>query len=128
MYCKLIGNLPRMANRHPCKITAEHVDSQRACHKRRPNPEAPVSMHAPPIRPRIWLATVAAVSFWIVLVSRHCFSVAVGAFAPPGIAVPVGKIRIWTEPHSASVAAPDRLPIPIVLSWVSSNPKLSTRY
>jgi hypothetical protein len=46
-------------------------------HADRTYPEAPVTMHPSPVRPRIGLTPVAAISFQIVLASGHLVSNAV---------------------------------------------------
>src|SRR5579863_10082210 len=60
---------------HPSQVAAHHINSERRCHKQCPEPETPVAMHPRPIRARTGLTFVAAVSFMIVLASRHLFSI-----------------------------------------------------
>jgi len=69
------GRLLGMAARHPRQVAAQYINGERAGHKERSDPEAPVAVHPSPVRARIGLAVVAAVSFRIVLVSSHLFSV-----------------------------------------------------
>ena len=64
-----------MAARNPRQVSAENIDGDRGKHQDCAHPEAPVTMHAPPIRARIWLTTVVAVSFGVVPVSGHFFSI-----------------------------------------------------
>lgn len=68
----------RSAPWHPGQIAAENVDAKRRGHQKRSDPEAPVMVHSPPIRARIGLASFPAVSFGIVLVSGHFFSISHG--------------------------------------------------
>jgi hypothetical protein len=63
-----------MPDWHPGQIAAKYVNGQRTRHQYSANPEAPVPMHPLPIRARIGLTTVAAVSLRVVLVSSHLFS------------------------------------------------------
>ena len=64
-----------MATRNPRQIAAQNIDSERGRHEDGAYPEAPVTMHAPPVRPRIWFANAVTVPFGVVLVSCHCFSI-----------------------------------------------------
>ena len=48
--------LSRMAARNPSKIPAQYVNGERSKHKDCTYPEAPVAMHAPPVRTGIGLA------------------------------------------------------------------------
>ena len=63
-----------MSARYPRKVSTEHVNCKRSGHQDRAYPESPVAMHSAPVRTRIGLTRVTAVSFWIVLVSSHLFS------------------------------------------------------
>ena len=60
---------------NPCQIAAENVNSERSRHEDRADPEAPVTMHALPVRARLGFTAVAAVSFMVVLASGHLFSI-----------------------------------------------------
>ena len=64
-----------MAPWNPGQVAAQHVNGKRRCHKKRTYPETPVAMHPPPVRAGIGLTLVAAISFVIVLASRHFFSI-----------------------------------------------------
>jgi hypothetical protein len=64
-----------MAIWNPRQIATENVDSERGCHEDSAYPEAPVTMHASPIRAGIGLTAVAAISFQIVLASSHFVSI-----------------------------------------------------
>jgi len=44
-------------------------------HKNGADPEAPISMHSPPVRAGVGLAHLSAIVFAIMLVAGHCFSV-----------------------------------------------------
>ena len=61
---------------NPCQIAAENVNSERSRHEDRADPEAPVTMHALPVRAGFGFTAVAAVSFVVVLASGHLFSIA----------------------------------------------------
>ncbi len=63
-----------MAIWNPRQIATQNIDSERGGHKDSAYPEAPVSMHPPPVRPWIGFASAVAVSFGVVPVSGHCFS------------------------------------------------------
>jgi hypothetical protein len=60
----------------PRQIATQNVNSKRGSHEDCANPEAPVTMHAPPVRPWIGFASAVTVSFGVVLVSSHYFSIA----------------------------------------------------
>jgi len=60
---------------NPCQVAAENVNSERSRHQDRADPEAPVTMHALPVRPGFRFTAVAAVSFLVVLASGHLFSI-----------------------------------------------------
>jgi len=66
-----------MSIRDPRQIATEYVDCERGSHQDSAYPEAPVTVHTPPIRPRIGFPAIAAVSFGVVLVSSHSFSISV---------------------------------------------------
>lgn len=59
----------RMAAWNPRQISSQYVNCKRRKHEDRAHPEAPVGVHAPPIRTGIGFAFVAAHSFVVVLVS-----------------------------------------------------------
>jgi hypothetical protein len=59
----------------PRQIATQNIDSKRYSHANCANPEAPIAMHAPPIRPWSRFTVGTAVSFWVVLASSHCFSI-----------------------------------------------------
>ena len=61
---------------NPCQVAAENVNSERSRHEDRADPEAPVTMHALPVRTGFGFTAVAAVSFMVVLASGHLFSIA----------------------------------------------------
>ena len=60
----------------PRQVAAQNVDGERSRHKERTYPEAPVTMHALPVRTGIGLTAVATISFMVVLASGHLFSIA----------------------------------------------------
>jgi hypothetical protein len=64
-----------MAIWNPRQIATKHVNGQGRSHENRSYPEAPVTMHAPPVRTGIGLAPVAAISFQVVLASSHFVSI-----------------------------------------------------
>jgi hypothetical protein len=64
-----------MSARNPRQIAAQHVDCDCGSHQEGAYPEAPVEVHAPPVRSGIGLTAVTAVSFGVVLVSGHLLSV-----------------------------------------------------
>jgi hypothetical protein len=64
-----------MAIGNPRQIAAQHIDSKCGSHQDCAYPEAPVMMHTTPVRPWVWFASAAAVSFGIVPVSSHYFSI-----------------------------------------------------
>jgi hypothetical protein len=64
-----------MAIWNPRQITARNVNSERGSHQDNAYPEAPITMHAPPIWTRIGLPAVAAISFHVVLASSHFVSI-----------------------------------------------------
>jgi hypothetical protein len=66
--------LSRLAAWNPRQVSTQNVDGDRRKHEDRAYPKAPVTMHSPPVRAWIGFASVAAVSFEIVLVSCHFFS------------------------------------------------------
>lgn len=59
---------------NPCQVATENVNSERSRHEDRADPEAPVTMHALPVRTWIRLSAVATMSFKVMLVSCHLFS------------------------------------------------------
>jgi len=60
---------------NPGQVAAQNVNSERSRHEDRADPEAPVTMHALPVRARFGFTAVAAVSFVVVLASGHLFSI-----------------------------------------------------
>jgi hypothetical protein len=68
-------HLSRLAARNPRQVSIQDFDGERYKHESCTNPEAPVTVHAPPIRPWIRLARVAAIALRIVPVSGHFLSV-----------------------------------------------------
>lgn len=64
-----------MAIWNPRQIAAQNIDGDRGSHEDCAYPEAPVTMHTPPVRPWIGFACAVAVSFGIVPVSSHYFSI-----------------------------------------------------
>ena len=60
---------------NPRQIATKHVDGQGRCHENCAYPEAPVTMHAPPIWTRIGFSPVATISFQAVLASCHFVSI-----------------------------------------------------
>jgi hypothetical protein len=60
---------------NPRQIATKHVDGQGRRHENRSYPEAPVTMHAPPVRPWIGFASAVTIPFGVVLVSSHNFSI-----------------------------------------------------
>jgi hypothetical protein len=75
-----------MAIWNPRQIAAENIDSERGRHEHSAYPEAPVTVHPPPVWAGIGLPGAAAVSFRIVLVSSHLFSMA-ALYRPPRAAL-----------------------------------------
>ena len=71
----LLVRMERNAARNPRQIAAQHVNSDRGKHEDGAYPEAPVSMHAPPVRPGIGLTNVVTVSLMVVFASSHLFSI-----------------------------------------------------
>jgi hypothetical protein len=69
------SHLSRSAPWNPRQVAAQNEDSERRSHQKRTYPEAPVTMHTSPVRTRIGFTAVAAVSFPVVPVSRHLFSI-----------------------------------------------------
>ena len=65
----------RLAARNPSEVTTQNINRDGGKHKDCANPEAPVTMHTPPIGARIGLATIAAISFEVVLAAGHPFSI-----------------------------------------------------
>jgi hypothetical protein len=63
---------------NPRQINAENVNSERSRHKDRADPEAPVTMHALPVRAGFGFTVVGTVSFMVVFASGHLFSIAAG--------------------------------------------------
>jgi hypothetical protein len=70
--------------RNPRQVSAQNVNSERRTHKKRAHPETPVTVHPSPIGTRVRFAFVAAVAFWIVLVSGQ-FSSIVAKYSPRGV-------------------------------------------
>jgi hypothetical protein len=68
------GSGKPMAVWNPRQVAAQNVNRDRSSHEERTNPEAPVTMHAPPVRAGVRLATITAVALMIVPVSRHLAS------------------------------------------------------
>jgi hypothetical protein len=60
---------------NPRQVSTQNIDGYRSDHEDCADPEAPVTMHSPPVRARIRLAAFAAVSFVVVLASGHFFSI-----------------------------------------------------
>jgi hypothetical protein len=67
--------MARQAARNPRKVSTQNVDSNSGNHEGRADPEAPVTMHTPPVWAGIGLATIAAISFAVVSASGHLFSI-----------------------------------------------------
>ena len=64
-----------MAIWNPRQFATQNIDSERGSHEDSAYPEAPVTMHAPPVRPWIWFASAVTVPFGVVLVSSHYLSI-----------------------------------------------------
>ena len=64
-----------MAAWNPRQVATENIDRQCGSHQNHANPEAPVLMHALPIRARAGFTRFAAVSFEVVPVAGHLFSI-----------------------------------------------------
>ena len=60
---------------NPRQIAAQNIDSGRGSHEDSAYPEAPVTIHAPPVRPWIGFASAVTVPFGVVLVFSHYFSI-----------------------------------------------------
>lgn len=67
-----------MAIRNPSKIATRNIDKERGRHEKSADPEAPVAMHAPPVRPGIGFPALTTMSFRVVLVSCHLVSISGG--------------------------------------------------
>ena len=65
----------RLAARNPSEVSTQNINGDGGKHKDCANPEAPITVHTPPIGARIGLAIIAAISFEVVLVSGHSFSI-----------------------------------------------------
>jgi hypothetical protein len=61
---------------NPRQVATQNVDSERGSHEDNAYPEAPVTMHPPPVRASIGLTPVATISFQIVFATGHLFSIA----------------------------------------------------
>jgi hypothetical protein len=59
---------------NPRQVATQNIDSERSSHEDSAYPEAPVTMHPSPVRARIGLTPVAAISFQIVLAPGPLFS------------------------------------------------------
>ena len=70
-----------MAIWNPRQITTQNVDSERGRHEDSANPKAPVTVHPSPIRTGIGFTATAAISFEVVLASRHFVSI-FGEYSP----------------------------------------------
>jgi hypothetical protein len=66
--------LLRSSPRNRRHAADKNEDSERCSHQERACPEAPVTVHPSPVRTRIRFTAIAAVSFRVVPVSRHCVS------------------------------------------------------
>jgi hypothetical protein len=66
----------RLAARYPRKVSAQHINGDRGSHKDRTYPKAPVKVHPSPVGAGIRLTLLATISFAVVSVSGHLFSVA----------------------------------------------------
>ena len=64
-----------MAIWNPRQFATQNIDSERGSHEDSAYPEAPVTMHTPPVRPRIGFASAVTVPFGVVLISSHYFSI-----------------------------------------------------
>jgi hypothetical protein len=60
---------------NPREVATQNVNSDCSGHKKRAYPEAPVTMHAPPVRTGTWFAALATISFPVVFASGHLFSI-----------------------------------------------------
>jgi hypothetical protein len=60
-----------MTARNPRQVSSQNVNSERRKHEDRAYPEAPVGVHAPPVRTGIGFTAVAAYSFVVVLIPRQ---------------------------------------------------------
>ena len=65
----------RRAARKPRQVSTQNVNGDSGNHEDRTDPEAPVTMHTPPVWTRIWLAAIAAIAFGVVFVTSHLFSI-----------------------------------------------------
>jgi hypothetical protein len=65
-----------MAIWRPRQVAAQNIDSECGSDKDSAYPEAPVTVHPPPVRTRIGFTSVAAISFRVVLASCHFVSIA----------------------------------------------------
>jgi len=73
-YNPLWERMSRQAAWNPCQIATQNVNRECCKHEDGSYPEAPVAMHPSPVRTRIRLTPIAAISFLIVLASGHLFS------------------------------------------------------
>ena len=65
----------RLAAWNPSEVSTQNINGDGGKHKDGANQEAPVTMHTPPIGARIGLAMIATLSFEVVLVAGHPFSI-----------------------------------------------------
>jgi hypothetical protein len=63
------------AARNPRKVSTQNIDCDSRNHEDYADPEAPVTMHPPPVWARIWLTTIAAIAFTVVFASGHLSSI-----------------------------------------------------
>jgi hypothetical protein len=61
---------------NPRQVATQDVDCERPSHEDSTYPKAPVTVHPSPVRARIWLSAVAAVSFGVVFVAGQISSIA----------------------------------------------------
>jgi hypothetical protein len=59
---------------NPREVATQNINSECSGHKKRTYPETPVTMHTPPVRSGTWFAALTAISFPVMLASRHLFS------------------------------------------------------
>jgi hypothetical protein len=67
--------MARQAARNPSQVSTQDVNGDSRDHEDRAYPEAPVTMHAPPVRAWVRLAIIAAISFGVVFASGHLISI-----------------------------------------------------
>jgi len=63
------------ASWNPRQVSTQNVDGDSHYHEDCADPEAPVTMHTPPVWAGIRLTTITAISFEVVFAAGHLFSI-----------------------------------------------------